>query len=40
MIAENSPLAGYTVVEADLRRVTGVILVALLERDRYYRDTR
>ncbi len=33
MIAENSPLAGHTVVEADLRRKTGAILVALLQRE-------
>ena len=33
MIAEHSPLAGHTVVEADLRRNTGAILVALLQRD-------
>lgn len=31
MIAENSPLAGHTVIEADLRRKTGAILVALLQ---------
>ncbi len=33
MIAEHSPLAGHTVVEADLRRNTGAILVALLQRE-------
>ena len=30
-ITENSPLAGKTVVEADMRRKTGVTLVALLQ---------
>jgi voltage-gated potassium channel len=30
-ISENSPLAGKTVVEADMRRQTGVTLVALLQ---------
>ena len=33
MIAEHSPLAGHTVVEADLRRNTGAILVAMLQHD-------
>jgi len=33
MIAEDSPLAGHTVVEADLRRKTGAILVAMLQRE-------
>jgi voltage-gated potassium channel len=31
MIAEDSPLAGHTVIEADLRRNTGAMLVALLQ---------
>lgn len=33
MIADHSPLAGHTVVEADLRRKTGAILVAMLQRE-------
>jgi voltage-gated potassium channel len=32
-ITEGSPLAGHTVVEADLRRKTGAILVALLRHE-------
>jgi voltage-gated potassium channel len=33
MIADGSPLAGHTVVEADLRRQTGATLVAMVRKE-------